>query len=344
MSHVWIDLDNAPHVPFFAPILRELENRGHTVEVTARDYGYTLEMVRDWGRSFEAIGVHPGGNKIKKVVGLLDRAWALRRWAKNRKIDVAVSHGSRGLVVAARSLGHPSLTLYDYEFVQTAIFNRLSTRLMVPEALGPDCLCELGISEKSATYPGFKEEVYLGDFEPDGAFASEFGLDERVVVVLRPPATTAHYHNSESEAILDGLFQRIAANENILALVAPRTHEQAERIDRLGISNVQVLHKPVDGLNLLHHADLVISGGGTMNREAALMDVPTYSIFMGRVGALDRSLAERGRLQFIRSVPEVEQIRFEKKPPPVASAKDRRARAGLLIDAIIHEIESIART
>jgi predicted glycosyltransferase len=344
MSTIWIDLDNAPHVPFFKPLIRHLEAQGHEVLVTVRDYGYTQSLARQHDIEYVAIGRHSGRNKIKKVFGLLRRVNALASWARSKSIDVAVSHGSRSLVLASRFVGVPCVTLYDYEFVHTSIFNRLSKRVLLPEWLPDDLVRSMGLDESRVRkYPGLKEEVYLGDFEPDDSLLGRLGVDPAdVVVVLRPPATAAHYHNPLSERILEHLTDRISDTDNVTAIVAPRTKGQGEELARSfkDPARFHILQEPVNGLNLIAQADLVVGGGGTMNREAAMLGVPVYSVFMGKIGAIDRRLSEENKLHMLRTVEDAALVAFRKRSREDAGAQQskRKTRSEMLIQFIAGEI------
>lgn len=348
MSTIWIDLDNAPHVPFFTPIVHNLKNAGHATLVTVRDYGYTRELIERQPIDYDLVGKHPGRNTLFKIVGTVGRVASLVRWAQGRHIDAAVSHGSRALVLACQALGIPCVTMYDYEFVSTTIFNRFSNRILLPDLLPDNLLRTLGLDPKRVVkYPGFKEEVYLGTFSPDSSILERLGVaEEDTVVVIRPPATRAHYHNPLSEEIMQQVFQRIAVEPHTTGVVVPRTAAQAEALVQSlsPYSNFTVLTEPVDGLNLIWHADLVVGGGGTMNREAAMLGVPVYSVFTGRVGALDRALSDQGRLTLIRSVPDVARLSFQKRSRADAArrATDWQTRSRELVHFIAREITGVA--
>ena len=298
MKTVWIDLDNAPHVLFFSPIIRHLEGGGHRVVVTVRDFGYTEVLARQAGLDITRVGRHPGANKALKALAIAHRAVRLAGWTRGRGVDVAVSHGSRGLAVGAYLARIPSLILFDYEFVSTGLFSGLSTRLLLPDALRDTAVGRTSTSEVRF-YPGLKEEVYLGAGEPRLDLRTELGIPEdRVVALLRPPATSAHYHHRDSEGIFRIVLDRVASDASAFGVVAPRTAEQARRVaDQLpDRASFRILEEPADGPSLILASDLVVGGGGTMNREAAALGVPVYSIFSGPVGAIDRQLAEDGRL------------------------------------------------
>jgi len=350
MSTIWIDLDNAPHVPFFKPLIFGLQDRGHRVFVTVRDYGYTRELIDQAGIPYDLIGRHSGKNIVRKVFGILGRVMSLVWWSRGRKIDVAVSHGSRALVLTCAVLRIPCVTMYDYEYVSTSIFNKLSSKVLLPEILPGDLLKSMGLEGKRvAQYPGFKEEVYLGDFTPEPSILSHLDVKpDQVLAVIRPPATTAHYHNPLSEEIVQALFDRISGMEHVVGIVTPRTASQAQSIRRTlkNPSHFRILDEPVNGLNLIANADLVVGGGGTMNREAALLGVPVFSVFTGKVGTIDRTLSERGKLTLVRSLGDVDLVKFVKRDQSDYNTRveEWRARSKELVDVICREILETAKS
>ncbi|HVF46572.1 MAG TPA: DUF354 domain-containing protein [Pyrinomonadaceae bacterium] len=329
-GRIWVDLDNSPHVPLFVPIISHYRQMGVDVILTARDHSQTIELLDLAGLDggFTVIGRHYGKGRLAKVRGLIERARALVTYirAQNRrdKIAVAVSHGSRSMVLAAWWLKIPVFTMYDYEFTETRIFNTLSNRVCVPEAIPDEVLDQLGLRrDKRLKYPGIKEELYLRKFEPEAGFRQRL-LEEHdapqstVVVVVRPPATTANYHAKEGEMLLDAILSRVLGEPHVFTIIVPRTRAQATEIadsikhmPKRGIH--AVLDDPVRGVDLLFAADLVISGGGTMNREAALLGLPVYSIFAGRQGALDAKMEKEGLITFVRTPEDVEKIELKKR-------------------------------
>jgi len=275
------------------------------------------------------IGRHYGAGTMNKVRGLVVRSKHLISHVNEQKkhISVAVSHGSRSMVLAARWLKVPALTMYDYEFTETRLFNHFSTRVLVPDAIPDAVLDEIGLaSDKRVKYPGIKEELYVSHFKPDVQFRTGFLAEhghhndnEKVLVTLRPPATTANYHSGKSDALFDDLLHFLLNAEHVIMVIVPRTHEQTAAIAGK-IANVAdaggqciLLDSAVDGMQLTYASDLLISGGGTMNREAALLGVPVYSIFAGRQGALDRKMEEDGKITFIRDARDISKIRLEKR-------------------------------
>lgn len=308
-QRVWIDLENSPHVPLFIPIIQELERRGYSVLVTARDCFQVLDLARLYNLPCKAVGHHYGKSKVLKVAGVCIRAIQLMPSILRERPDLAVSHGSRTQLVASWFLRIPSLVIFDYEFVQKLRVIQ-ATWVMCPEVLG-SMLYKGVVSNRVLTYPGIKEDVYVPRFRPDPDILTKLGLERKdIIVTIRPPATEAHYHNPESELLLDSALEMLAESPDTKIVLTPRNARQEAAIrsswpQLFANGKIIVPTEVVDGLNLIWHSDLVISGGGTMNREAAALGVPVYSIFRGHIGAVDRYLAAAGRLVLLESVEDI---------------------------------------
>ncbi|MCX8038568.1 MAG: DUF354 domain-containing protein [Candidatus Sumerlaeia bacterium] len=321
---IWIDLANSPHVLFFAPIVADLRAAGHTVHLTARDFAQTLELARLFDLEVETVGVHGGGNPLRKILNIAGRALALRRLARARRFDLAVSHNSYAQCLAARLAGIPTVTLMDYEYQPANHLSfRLAHRVMVPETFPEQALRHYGASLRRVfRYPGLKEEVYLQDYRPDPNFpthvrecAARQGLaisPEHVLVTVRPPATMAAYHQFENPLFYD-LLRHLGGRPEARLLVFPRTPAQKAQLQPRLPANAVIPDAAFDGRHLIYFSDLMISAGGTMNREAAVLGTPVYSIFAGRLGAVDRHLIETGRMRMIRHHEDIAAIRVEKK-------------------------------
>lgn len=294
---VWIDLTNSPHVLFFRPILRRLSDAGAETVVTARDFAQTLGLLERYGIPHTVIGRHGGASVTGKGLGLLRRSGALVRFGRGRGITQAVSHGSNDLAIAARMLRLHSTVLHDYEGAagMHRINFRLATKVMLPDVIPYSALSGYGLSEgRHQPYHGLKEQVALADFSPDESVYDELGLDrERPIVVLRPPATMSLYHRGIENTVFDDVVARLLDSDAQVVLL-PRTPEQGESF--AGTTGIIIPERPVDGPSLVWVADVVISAGGTMNREAAVLGVPTWTTFAGELGAVDRELVEQGRM------------------------------------------------
>jgi predicted glycosyltransferase len=334
---VWIDVSNSPQVPFFRPLIGLLAARGDEVEVTTRDYAQTLELLRLHGIPHEAVGPpHGGASVIGKARALAGRLPALRRFAKRRGFDIALSHASHELQLAARSLGIPSTYAFDYEFarVQHGLGSRAARRVVVPEAIPQQRLDRLGAErQKVRRFPGLEEEYYLSGFTPNPAALDELGLDRsRVLVVVRTPPEVSLYHRHDNPLFAD-VLRRLGADAEVQAVVLPRTTEQRAAIAALSLPSLVLPEQAVDAQSLVALSDLVVSAGGTMNREAAALGVPVYTTFAGRIGAVDAQLVREDRL---RSLSSAKELRLEKRDP--ASARQVERDPALLLDLLIDSL------
>jgi len=317
---IWIDLANSPHVPFFRALIPEFVAGGHQVEITARDFAQTVELATEAGLTPHVIGGHGGGSLTGKAGNLIGRAGALRKWARDRGIDLALSHNSYAQIAAAAALGIKAVTLMDYEHQPANhLAFRLASRVIVPRAFPAAELRRFGGSlRKVKRYDGMKEDVYLADFTPDAAFAAKLrGLgiaSEDVLVVARPPAREALYHRFENE-LFDELLVHLSSRHDVKIILLPRSDAQRAEYAKRKL-NVIMPRAALDGANLVAAADLVISAGGTMNREAAALGVPAVSVYAGKWAAIDEQLVSEGRLQRMSSREEIESLTVQKKSRP----------------------------
>ena len=297
---VWVDMTASAHVLVFRPLIRLLRERGDEVEITAREYAQTLQLLELHGLEATVIGRHGGRSRIGKARSMWSRLHALRRWARPRTFDVALAHGSHELTMSARRLGIPSATTHDYEFatLQHQLGLRAATRVVVPEAIPAERLERFGVRPpKLLRYPGLKEEYYLADFEPDPGVLELLHVDRgRVLVVLRPPPDVSLYHR-QSNPLFPQTLDFLGAHDEVQAVVLPRTDEQRAFVRGLELPSVIVPDRAVDAQSLIALADVVVSAGGTMNREAAALGVPVYTTYGGQLGGVDEELIREGRLK-----------------------------------------------
>jgi predicted glycosyltransferase len=298
---IWIDITAPAHVLVFRPLVEILRGRGDEVEITSRDYAQTLQLLELHGLEADTvIGKHGGRSRLQKARQMTHRLGALRRWARDRRFDVALAHGSHELTITSRRLGIPSSTTFDYEFatLQHQLGCRAATRVVVPAAIPAERLRSYGVhAPKLVQYPGLKEEYYLSDFDPDRSLLQRFEIDpSRVLVVLRPPPDVSLYHR-HSNPLFPQTLEHLGRAEHVHAFVLPRTVEQREFVRGLALPSVIVPDGAVDAQSLIAVADLVVSAGGTMNREAAALGVPVYTTYGGRLGGVDEELIREGRLK-----------------------------------------------
>ena len=338
---IWIDLDNTPHIPFFKPIIDELSSRGYEYFLTARDAYQVLDMADSYGLKYKKVGHHYGKNKFLKVWGTLYRSLLMIPAVMKNKPMVAVSHGSRTQIIVSQLLGIPSLVLIDYEHAQGLVVINPSY-LMTPDVIPTDSfkMPPRCISQ----YPGIKEDVYVVSYKPNPAIINELKIDEsKIVVTIRPPATEAHYFCQASEDLFEASMKHLLQKEDIQMVLLPRNRNQDDFIRRtwetpVKLGKIIIPDHAVNGLDLMWYSDLVISGGGTMNREAAALGVPVYSIFRGTIGAVDHYLSQQGRLVLLEQPSDLQSklklIRRDKTRS--LEKKDRSA-----LNAIVDKIENI---
>ncbi len=328
---IWIDLTNSPHVLVMRPVIELLRADGHEVRVTARDFAQTLALCERLGIEHTAIGHHRGERLGAKALGLASRSAALVRWARGerrasggRGFDIALGHGSNDVSVAAALLRVPSSTMFDYEWatIQHNVNCRLARAVVVPDAIPPERLYRYGARGKIRPYEGLKEEYYLADFEPDEAVLDELALDRsRAIVVVRTPPEVSLYHRFENDVFADLLdrLREAASERGVQPVVLPRV--AAQRAELAGVPGFVVPERAIDAQSLISYADLVISAGGTMNREAVALGVPVYTTFEGRQGAVDERLIGEGRMSRLEDPSRLE---LAKRTGEAARARVRR--------------------
>jgi predicted glycosyltransferase len=324
---IWIDLANSPHVPFFRPLANEFRRRGHDVAVTARQFAETVPLAEAAGFSPQVIGGHGGGRLSGKAGNLVGRGLELARWARGKQIDLAVSHNSYSQILAARALSVKCVTLMDYEHQPANhLAFRLASSVIVPRGFPEAALTRFGVpAAKVKRYDGIKEDVYLANFAADQNFElklSELGIYAGdILVTTRPPASEALYHRFENQ-LFDQLIDRLLQMPSVKLVLLPRNDWQRQYYSR---DKIIIPAHPLDGPNLIARSDLVVSAGGTMNREAAALGVPAASIYLGEWAAIDQQLVSEGRMHRIAGETDLRNLRIEKK-----TAASARANAGVL--------------
>jgi uncharacterized protein len=306
---IWIDLENTPHVPFFNPIIKELRMRGYKVALSARRAFQTCEMATKYGFVFTKVGHHYGQRRLYKIWGLLVRSLQLVPLIIRERPILALNHGSRSQNLIGNLLRIPTVMIMDYEHCTFPPFVRPRWEI-VPDALAKgNAHCRT--KARIRTFTGIKEDVYVPNFNPDSSIVQELGLNHDIIVTVRPPATEALYHCKDSEVLFVRFMERACCTINVKIVLLPRNETQkrqilSEHVEWFRKSRTIIPNHVVDGLNLLWHSDLAVSGGGTMNREAAALGIPVYSIFRGKLGAVDQKLEREQRLTIIRSPEEAD--------------------------------------
>jgi predicted glycosyltransferase len=324
---IWIDLSNSPHPLLFAPVARRLETQGHAVLVTARDNAQTVELARQRWDHVEVIGDASPKSRLAKAGAMVHRVAELGRWAREAGPDVALSHNSYGQILAARALRIPAVTAMDYEHQPANhLAFRLARTVLLPAALQATAVRRQGAAaRKTRFYPGLKEEIYLGDFAPDPELPRRLGIALEAgdtLVVARPEPGRAIYHRFDNPLFRDCL-EAVVRDPSTHVVVLPRHPEQREELEQLRLPRCVIPNRALDSRSLLSRADLMIGAGGTMTREAALMGVPTLSLFAGRRPAVDRWLEERGFMRVVHSVDDLPTVQPQAPADRLAALRER---------------------
>lgn len=337
---IWVDMSAPAHVLVLRPIIERLQRQGHAVEVTSRDYAQTQALLDLHGLPHTPIGRHGGASRFRKAYRLGARTAGMLRFGRGRGFDLALAHGSNDLALAARALGVPEANMHDYEYAVTQhrIGCRLARRVMFPDSVPPERLRRFGVTpEKLFPYPGLKEEYYLFDFEPDPEALARLAVDTgRVVVIVRPPPDVSLYHR-KSNPLFPKVLDRLGRDSGVHAVVLPRTEAQREFINGLKLPSLIVPDGAVEAQSLVALADLVLSAGGTMNREAAALGTPVYTTYGGRLGGVDEALIRSGRL---RPLTDPRALELEKR---TAQAAPTRRDPAALVETILGTVGASSR-
>lgn len=330
---IWLDLANSPQVLFFRPILSELQRRGHQTILTTRAYAQTIALADQLGYTHYQIGEHGGRGFLSLAKQNYLRAFTLAQWAKQQQFDLALSHNSYSQVLAARLLGLTAVTLMDYEHQPlNHLCFRLAQRVLIPEPFPQADVIRFGARHKAIRYPGLKEEVYLADFIPNPAYRQQVGLPtDQPLVVVRPPAPWTAYHRFEND-LFDQLLTRLTQIPNAYILFLPRIPSQAESLRHL--PGLHIADRVYEGPHLLYTADCAISGGGTMNRESAVLGTPTYTVFKGKMGAVDQFLIAQKKMVQLTQLSDFDRVLIERRPLPT-TPPTKPGLVSFITDAIL---------
>jgi uncharacterized protein len=322
----WIDIENPPQVQYLLPFKGAFEAAGADVTVTARDYGFTYALLEERGVEFARVGAHHGAGRLQKVAGALGRARELRAAFRRRPRPAALISAGRGAVLAAWSLRIPSFVFGDYEYTHARMYRLTGSYVAYPDVIDRSVQLGRGFRERALIpYRGLKEDITFAGLDLDAVPAHTFaGLEDQDVarVLFRPPAEESHYYRDESGNLAMATLEHLAGRDDAVTVYSPRYPRQVEYLSRFSwVREPVVLERAVPFLPLLKSVDAVVSGGGTMLREAAYLGVPAYTIFRGAPGAVDRHLEALGRLRVIARPEDLRGLAFARdaRKPVLAS-------------------------
>jgi predicted glycosyltransferase len=331
---IWIDLTNSPHVNFFSDMIEQLRKE-HDVLLTCRPLADTLGLLRQKGFVYHVVGSHYGASKARKAAGFVVRVTQLHSFLRRRRIDVAISHSSFYSPVVARLLGIRSIYLNDNEH---ALGNRISflcaSTIMVPEFLTTEMVChQWGSPKKTIRYPGVKEGVYLSSL--NGSVSKrgdrESGPTE---IFIRPEPWTAQYYQGAVN-FMDDLIIGLKRKHRIILM--PRGARQAEHYRQVRFQGITIPREPLTLEEMASRCSLFIGAGGTMTREAAVLGIPTISVYQSDLLAVDRYLIDQECMvhNVMPTVDFVESfLRIAQRKPPNGDL----LRKGSIAAALIREV------
>lgn len=337
-TDIWIDFSTAPDPLFFRPIAGRLEELGYGVWTTVREYGETASIAESCGFRSEVVGEHGGRSTSGKAWQIARRAALLAALARRRRPALALSFNSYAQAVAARLSGMPFVTVADYEYQPANhLAFRLARTVIVPQGFEPAMLRRQGARARGVVvFDGLKEDVTLEGFVPDEGFPARLhalGVKPGdAVATMRPAATSSAYHRFSNDWFYEVLTY-IASKPGVSVVVLPRYPEQADRVRALGLGNVVIPSVVLDGLNLVYWSDLVISGGGSMNREAVVLGTPACTVFAGRMAGIDARLIDEGRMIELLKPEDLGRLVVERRQ--VRALPPRPAPAGRIVDAVL---------
>ena len=298
---IWFDITNVPHVNFLLPIIRRYEKEFELI-FTIRDFAETKGLFeKRVGKPYLLIGEHQGGNKIKKIMGMLKRIWSLYRQVPHFDITISMCGDTSSIV--AWSKRKLSVTFDDNETSPNWMYAPFTDLAFWPMVINPTVLRKQGFKKNLYQYNGYKEDFYLADYQPNPAFLDQ--LPFKHYVVVRPENIKASYVEGRQSIVPELLKELDAAGYNILFL--PRY--ESDRDYAQGIKNIYIPQEAVNGLDACYYADAILTGAGTMAREAACLGVPSVSFFAGaHLLAVDQSMVDAGKMFYSRDIQQIMQF------------------------------------
>jgi len=328
---IWIDFTNTPHVNFLKPIITHLQ-RAHILKFTARDFSETLEMLSMSGIDFQVVGKHLGKSRIKKSFGILTRIAKLAKLVEH--FDISISIGGQNTTPVSFIRRKPAIVFSDNDIVYKYHSYKFGKYFIFPSYYDASSLRKrYGISEKNIfVYYGYKEDVYIADYQPDPDFLSLLPFKE--FITIRPENLKASYVPKDAQTIVPQLFERFKA-ENILFL--PRFPEEKEYAR--GYGNIFIPDQPLNGLDVCYYTKCMLTGAGTFAREAAILGTPAVTFFPGKKFlTVDQIMIKKGMEFKSRDVDEIHAYVKQAKKNPSQKQRSREVQKEVF-DIIDHIIE-----
>ncbi|MFH1326505.1 MAG: DUF354 domain-containing protein [archaeon] len=315
---IWIDLTNSPHVLFFEPLIKELK-KNHKVIITARDYQQTIPLLKEKNIPFIELGRYHGKSVVSKILGSLSEIFVRIKFINKFKPDLSLSHHAQYSTIAAWITRKKALYIFDGDKSVLQMMGIFFAPSLCPENLPKKMYCINPIR-----YPGLKEEIYLYNFKPDKNYLKKIGIKKKKYnIFIRPEATSASYIKGKGS--LNPLLKELEKEKDFQIIMVPRTPDQKEYYKKR-YKNIFIPDKVVDGPQLISNVDLVISGGGTMNRESVVLGTPVLSSFQNDPLTIDKWLIKEGYMILKRepAIKDIKKMLVNKKKYKISSKGKKR--------------------
>ena len=329
---IWIDLTNSPHVNFFAGLIDDLKAE-HEVLLTCRPLANTIELLKIKGFTYHIVGKHYGASKAKKAFGFLIRVFQLFLFLRKKKVEVAISHSSFYSPIVARMLGARSIYLNDNEH---AAGNRISF-LFADKVVIPECISsrkiqgQWCIKGKIIRYPGVKEGIYLWNYKSQFSESSYHSRGMKKTIFIRPEPRTAQYYKGGKNFIDDLL---VDLKDDFEVTLLPRGEDKRIHYTQGKFQGIVVPQESMTLAQIMDSCDLFIGAGGTMTREAAVLGIPTISIYQDELLEVDKYLIEMGRMIYKPDIDKDFVVRFIKTSQRVSPNGDLLVKGKKAYDLI----------
>ncbi len=290
---IWIDIKNSHEPLLFKSLIKDLP---YNFYITARDYAEVTGLLDKYRMQYRKVGKYHAKSKATKALYLGIRSLHLALIVP--KFDFFLSHGSIYGIMASKMRGRKSITITDNDFYNSTnkIIYKYSNFMVVPKYLQYNKFK----TQKVLTFDGFKEDIYIADFEPEKC-KKEIPFDE--YIIIRPEAYKAYYLEGPVKTLVPDLV-KLFSHQSFNIVILPRYPEDREKYSKY--ENVFVPKYPINGLCGAWYARAVLTGSGTLGREAACMGVPAVSFFPGKeLLSVDAELIKRGWLFHSRDADEI---------------------------------------
>lgn len=335
MGKIWFDIDNTPHVNFFKPFVKHF-GVTHDLIFSLKQFAEVEKLFHsEIGMDYQMIGKHKGGSKIMKVIGVGQRT--IQLLAKMEKFDLKISIGGDSSNLCAKIRGKKSVTFDDNETAPNWRYSPFTDFAFWPVAIDEKVIFNQGFKpSKTYRYNGFKEDVYIADYQPDPQFLTHLPFDNYVVV--RPENILANYVGLKRTIVPELVDLLVDKGINVLYL--PRYKHDFGLVKPS--NSIFIPPNPLNGLDVCYYADAVLTGAGTLAREAACLGTPAVSFFAGKkLLMVDQAMIREKKMFFSRNPSDIVNYlsNSSKKNPAFEKSKSVKEEVFSVLDELINRWE-----